>query len=69
MDKPCDYCVYDGKEFIITGRSAKNKNGRIVIELKPKICEMYGMGDEFNLWVSPTETYMIAAPEDNEDNE
>jgi len=67
MDKSHDYCVYDGKEFIITGREARNAKGSVVIELKPKICETYNMGDEFNRWVSPQETYMIKAPKDKED--
>jgi len=66
MKNTHDYCVYDGKEFIITGREAKNPKGSIVIELKPKICELYNVGDEFNRWVSPQETYMIIAPKDNE---
>lgn len=68
MKKSHDYCVYDGKEFIITGREAKNVKGSIVIELKPKICELYGVGDEFNRWVSPNDTYMITAPKDNDED-
>lgn len=64
MKSSQDYCVYDGKEFLITGREAKNSKGSIVIELKPKICEVYGWGDEMNIWVSPQETYMIVSPND-----
>lgn len=66
MNKPHDYCVYDGKEFIITGREARNAKGSIMIELKPKICEVYNIGDEFNRWVSPQDTYMISTPRDEE---
>lgn len=66
MKKSHDYCVYDGKEFIITGREARNAKGSSVIELKPKICELYNMGDEFNRWISPQEAYMILAPDDEE---
>jgi len=66
MNKSLDYCIYDGKEFIITGREAQNQMGSVVIELKPKICELYGVGDEFNRWVSPKETYMIISPQDTD---
>ena len=68
MTKSYDYCVYGGKEFIITGREAKNPKGSTMIELKHKVCELYGIGDEFNIWVSPNDTYMIVSPNDNEEN-
>jgi len=59
MKKNKDYCVYDGKEFLVTSRIAKNHKGLTMIELKPKICEKYGLGDEYNIWVFPNDAFMI----------
>lgn len=57
-------CVYDGKEYIMTGRSAvKKKTNAVVVELRPKFNG--GFGDDLNIWVSPTELYQIEEP-DNE---
>ena len=56
-------CVYDGKEYIITGRSAVKGQSRVrVVELRPKFTG--GFGDDLNIWVSPSELYKIEEDED-----
>jgi hypothetical protein len=51
-------CVYDGKEYIITGRSAvKKKTNERLVEIRPKFNG--GFGDDLNIWVSPSELYQI----------
>lgn len=49
-------CVYEGKEYILTGRSASRAKST-VIELRPKFNG--GFGDNLNIWVSPADVYKI----------
>jgi hypothetical protein len=64
MSKQQFACVYDEKEYIITGRSAVNKKtGDRLIEIRPKFNG--GFGDDLNIWVSPAELYQIEEIDDD----
>lgn len=63
MSKQQFACVYDGKEHIMTGRSAiKKKTKETVVEIRPKFNG--GFGDDLNIWVPPSELYQIEEVED-----
>lgn len=66
MSKQQFACVYEGKEFIITGRTAvKKKTKERIIEIRPKFNG--GFGDDLNIWVSPAELYQIEETENVEE--
>jgi len=65
MSEQIDACVYNGIEYIITGRSAVKKLGnKTLVELRPKFSG--GFKDELNIWVSPSELYQIQEEIENE---
>jgi len=62
MSEQTSACVYNGIEYIITGRSAIKKVGnKTLVELRPKCSG--GFQDELNIWVPPTEIYQIQEDE------
>ena len=51
-------CVYNGLEYAVTGRVAKNKhNGKSIFEIRPKIT--FGFEDQLNIWVSIEDLFFI----------
>lgn len=64
-------CVYNGIEYIITGRSAVKRVQRgnstvkiTIVELRPKFSG--GFGDDLNIWVAPDELYQITEEDSDE---
>lgn len=59
-------CVYNGLEYLLTGRRALNPTkNRNVFELKPY--KTFGFGDELNVWASVEDLYIIQDEEINDD--
>lgn len=56
-------CVYNGLEYIVTGRVAKNKQtSKCVFEIRPK--KTFGFEDQLNIWVPIEELYFITTIEE-----
>lgn len=68
MSEQIDACVYNGIEYIITGRSAVKNLGNnkttTLVELRPKFSG--GFKDELNIWVHPSELYQIQEDVEND---
>jgi len=58
-------CVYNGLEYCLTGRRALNSSrNKYVFELRP--LNTGGFGDEFNIWVSKEDIFIIEEVENYE---
>lgn len=56
-------CVYNGLEYILTGRRALNRSrNKYVFELKPM--KTFGFGDDLNIWASLEDIFIIEEEED-----
>ena len=51
-------CVYNGLEYILTGRRAVSSGGKqYVFEIRP--VKTFGFGDELNLWAPVADLFII----------
>ena len=58
-------CVYNGLEYMLTGRRALNHSkNKYVFELKPR--KTYGFGDDLNIWVPLDDIYIIEEETDED---
>lgn len=58
-------CVYNGLEYILTGRRAVSSNGKqYVFEIKP--VKTFGFGDELNLWAPVSDLFIIEESEEEQ---
>jgi len=67
MNENKDACIYNGVEYILTGRKAVKRKGNTrvsVHELRPKFNG--GFGDDLNIWVAPSELYLIIDEDSDE---
>lgn len=51
-------CVYNGLEYLATGKTALNKfNNKRLFEIRPR--KTFGFDDALNIWVALEELYFI----------